>query len=195
MGKIRSSLDFEVKIEISEVVDHKICGEDSGEGQEGDDGEDGEEVIDHLLLQHSVKYAQSDFNEMLAEMKSALAIEPKDYSENGEGKDEGSDSGYSSGTVQSPQRGGEGRNGSPVVKGQGTGNSLTPEKYSKGRKCGGRQQSCSVNGKNKNARPPLVDIGANGQESALQMDVFEQFAKIQINEDFHGYFFYFAKFI
>jgi hypothetical protein len=168
-----------------------VCGEDIGGKPRS--SKSGEEPIDHLVIQHSVVHAQSDFNEMLAEMKSALAIEPKDYSENDEGKDEASDSGYSSGTVQSPERNGYGRNGSPVVKPQVSGNSLTPEKYSKGRKSACRQQSLSVNGKNKKSRPPLVDIMTGGQDSVGQMEVFEQFAKIQINEDCHGYIFWFAK--
>jgi hypothetical protein len=134
-------------------------------------------------------HAQSDFNEMLAEMKSALAIEPKDYSGEDEGEGEGDED--SSGTRQE-EGNGYGRNGSPVVGGKVSGNSLTPEKYSKGRKSAGRQQSLSVNGKNKKSRPPLVDIMTGGQDSFGQMDVFEQFAKIQINEDCHGYFFWFA---
>jgi hypothetical protein len=128
---------------------------------------------------------------MLAEMKSALAIEPKDYS--GEDEGEGEGDGESSGTGQEEERNGYGKNGSPVVGGKVSGNSLTPEKYSKGRKSAGRQQSLSVNGKNKRSRPPLVDIMTGCQDSVGQMDVFEQFAKIQINEDCHGYFFWFVK--
>lgn len=94
--------------------------------------------------------------------------------------------------MQGEERNRCGRNGSPVVEGKVSGNSLTPEKYSKGRKSACRQQSLSVHGNNKKSRPPLVDIMSGGQDSFGQMDVFEQFAKIQINEDCHRYFFWFA---
>jgi hypothetical protein len=91
LEKIEENLDFkrkpmqQPKIEISEVVSEKNCGESSDASP--DVNLKREPAMDELLLQHSVVHAQSDFNEMLAEMKSALAIEPKDYSDNEFSKD------------------------------------------------------------------------------------------------------------